>query len=77
MTIPELTPEQRLKNVASCVIEYTELDVTLYNGKGKNHGRKYVEDVNTIAPAARQLAEMVVKYLDGELDTIELDDLPF
>lgn len=69
-----LTPEQRLSNVANYLLDATEIKRP-HNGRFR--GPTYIGTVNEIAPAARQLAEMVLKYINGELEEIELDGIPF
>jgi len=74
-----LTFEQRIRNVASVVHQYTKV-TRPHNGRGRMPS--YAVDKHTIAGAARQLAEIVLEYLDARgLDSEEpagvVDDLPF
>ena len=69
-----LTPEQQLRNVARVAMEYTE-KTRLSNGKGRTS--VYPANKDAIAGTARQLAEMIVLYLDGKLEAIPESDLPF
>lgn len=69
-----LTPEQKLRNVANLVLKYTTVS-RQHNGKGK--APSYSEDKHVIAEAARQLAEDVLVYLDGEAKPSIVDDIPF
>lgn len=60
-----LTEEDALRNVANCVMALTE--VTRYhNGKGR--ARTYNGDIDAIADAARQLADMVIMMLEGKVE---------
>jgi hypothetical protein len=58
-----LTENEALRNVANCVMTLTE--VTRYhNGKGR--ARTYNGDIDAIAGAARQLADMVIMMLEDD-----------
>jgi hypothetical protein len=70
----KLTPEQQLRNVAAIAIKHTEI-TRHYNGRGRC--ATYAADVDAIASTARQLAEMILQYLDGTRTTIDPSDLPF
>ncbi|MFN8467312.1 MAG: hypothetical protein U0X20_17270 [Caldilineaceae bacterium] len=71
----ELSPEDQLRNVAHILIEETRA-VRSYNGRGRS--AVYEAGVDTIAGTGRQLAEMVIAYLNKELPPIPLNDgLPF
>lgn len=52
---------EALKNVAQCVMQYTEVK-RHHNGKGRHY--TYAADVEAIAGAARQLAELVLEQLE-------------
>ena len=81
-----LTFEQRMRNVASCLMEYTEVK-RQHNGRGRS--ATYMASLDTIALTGRQLAQYVLDYLDaGGLDGAHgldgevepagvVDDLPF
>lgn len=68
-----ISPEQQLRNVAAIVIKNTT--VTKYH-TGQGRSRQYAADADTIADSARQLAEMILRHLDGELPAIS-GDCPF
>lgn len=58
-----LTEDEALRNVANTVMDLTT--VTRYhNGKGRS--RTYIGDIDAIAGAARQLADMVIMMLEGK-----------
>ena len=58
-----LTENEALRNVANCVMTLTE--VTRYhNGEGR--ARTYNGDIDAIAGAARQLADMVIMMLEDD-----------
>ena len=56
----DVSPEQALRNVAACVLEYTEV-TRAHNGRGRRP--TYAADATAIRDAARQLAEMVMAHL--------------
>lgn len=68
-----ISPEQRLMNVANVVKRYS----TPSRMDGGKNGNRYSVDKTSIAQAAHQLADMVEKYLKGELEPLNNDDLPF
>lgn len=55
------TFEQQMRNVASILRQYTEV-TRPHNGKG--HAPTYAARVDAIAQTGRQLADMVIEYLD-------------
>ena len=60
-----LTEDEALRNVANTVMDLTT--VTRYhNGKGRP--RTYNGDIDAIAGAARQLADMVIMMLEGKVE---------
>lgn len=59
----EISEDEALRNVANTVIALTEV-VRYHNGKGRS--RTYNGDIDDIADAARQLANMVIMMLEGE-----------
>jgi hypothetical protein len=64
-----LTIEQQLRNVAQIVEEVTEVtEVTevMRPRTGKRRTKTYAQNVDAIAGAARQLAAMVLQYLDAD-----------
>ncbi len=64
-----LTIEQQLRNVAQIVEEYTEVtEVTevMRPRTGKRRTKTYAQPVDAIAGAARQLAVIVLQYLDAD-----------
>ncbi len=67
-----LTPEQQLQNVASLMLEETEVK-RQYNGKGRT--ATYSANVDAIAGTGRQLAEMIIAYLDGKLQPVDESEL--
>lgn len=70
-----LTPEQKLRNVASIVKRYATPN-RLQNGRGKMPS--YPVDKHTIASSALQLAEMIEQYLDSKLMPDKVDiEIPF
>lgn len=69
-----ISSEEQLRNVARCVLANVEIK-RHYTGRGRR--REYAADPDTIADSARQLAEMVLAMLDGNLTPINGDDLPF
>lgn len=83
-----LTYEQMMRNVATVLMGHTEVE-RAYNGRGR--ARTYAANVDAIAETGRQLATMVLEYLDaGGLDAAHgldgadgvqpagvADDLPF
>lgn len=71
---PILSPGKQLRNVARIVLGHTQV-TRPWNGRGRS--ATYTGRIGEIAPAARQLAEMVLKYLDGKLVAIEDDGSPF
>lgn len=83
----DLTHEQKMRNVASILRQYTEV-TRQHNGKGRPP--TYAARVDAIAQTGRHLADMVLAYLDaGGLDGahgldgeaepagVTRDDLPF
>lgn len=71
----EITPEEQLGSVARSLLSYTHIRKP-HNGRGRQT-RIYAADVDTIAETGRQLAEMIIAHLNGELRPIINDDLPF
>lgn len=67
-----ITPEQRLRNVAACVIRKTTPSRVNIGKRPDNFQASNQE----IADAARQLAEEIQLYLDGKLAPID-SELPF
>jgi hypothetical protein len=67
-----LTSEQQLLNVAACVMQHTEV-TRRHNGRGR--AATYASNVDAIAGAARQLAEMVDAYFGEQETTITLTPL--
>lgn len=57
------TEAESLRNVASVVMALTEV-TRYYNGKGRP--RTYNGDIDAIAGAARQLADMVIMMLEDD-----------
>lgn len=73
----EITPEEQLGSVARSLLSYTHIRKP-HNGNGRGRQtRIYAADVDTIAETGRQLAEMIIAHLNGELRPIINDDLPF
>lgn len=66
-----LIPEQQLRNVATALLEYTQVTRD-YNGRGRPS--TYAARVDTIASTGRQLAQMVMAYIDGQLAPVSADD---
>lgn len=58
-----ISDDEALRNVANAVIELTAV-IRYYNGRGRP--RTYHGDIDAIASAARQLADMVLNALDAE-----------
>jgi hypothetical protein len=58
-----LSAEEKLRNVARCVLADTEVKRT-FNGRGRC--QTYAQSVDAIAQSARQLAEDVIAYLDQQ-----------
>lgn len=80
---PKPSYEQQLRNVASVLMQYTEVTRPA-NGRGRPP--TYAARVDAIAQTGRQLAEMVLAYLDaGGVDHLDAptgtpdddDRLPF
>lgn len=69
-----ISPKQQLRNVAKLVIERTEPSRES-NGRGRMSSYKHSK--HEIASTSRQLAEMVLAYLDGELGSLPDDGSPF
>lgn len=70
-----MTPEQKLHNVAAVVRRYTTVQ---REHNGKHRCRTYAANVDAIAESARQLAEMIEAYLNGEQSPAEPEtNLPF
>lgn len=57
----EVTEAEALRNLAACVMGYTELK-RRHNGRGRH--ATYAAEPEAIAGAARQLAERVLALLD-------------
>lgn len=70
----ELNAEQQLRNVAAIVLEQSR-PTRYHNGKGR--APTYPVRIDALAGSAQQLAEMILKYLDGELEPVSVDELPF
>lgn len=70
----ELTPAEQLRNVAEAMLRYSEVKRT-HNGRGRSS--TYAGDTDTLAQTGRQLAEMVLAHLAGELKTQADDGAPF
>jgi hypothetical protein len=68
-SMAKITPEQKLRNVARILKAHTEVK-RHYNGRGRP--ATYASDIDAIATTGRHLADMVERYLDGELT--ESDD---
>lgn len=58
-----MPPEQRVRHLAELVMRQTEV-TRQYNGRGR--GRTYADSKDAIRDSARQLAEYVIAYLNGE-----------
>jgi hypothetical protein len=65
----DVSPEQALRNVARCLLEYTEV-TRQHNGRGRMP--TYAADAAAIRDAARQLAEMVLAQV-GEASSAYID----
>lgn len=59
-----LPPRARLQNVANVLLNHTTV-VRPHNGRGRC--ATYAANVDAIAQTGRQLAELVLAYLEGEL----------
>ena len=59
------TEAEALLNVAQCVMKETTV-VRWHNGKGS--AKTYAGDIESIASAARQLADMVIMMLEDDND---------
>lgn len=59
----EISEDEALRNVANTVIALTEV-VRYHNGRGRS--RTYNGDIDAIAEAARQLADMVIMMLEDD-----------
>src|SRR5690606_38353342 len=59
-----LGPERQLLNVAKVLLAHTEVK-RQHNGRGRS--ATYAADTDAIAQTGRQLAEMVIQHLQGEL----------
>lgn len=57
-----ISDDEALRNVANAVIELTAV-IRYYNGRGRS--RTYNGDIDAIADAARQLANMVLWNYDN------------
>jgi hypothetical protein len=68
-----ILPEDQLRNVARILLETTEV-TRPHNGRGRPAG--YAGNVDEIAQAGRQLAEMILDYIDGVLIAVD-NDTPF
>lgn len=66
--MPDLTLEQKLRNVANAVLVATEVK-RQYNGRGKC--ATYAGDIDRIALASRHLAELVLEMLGREMPSAE------
>jgi len=66
----EISPEQQLRNVAGALLDHTEIE-------SESNGQGYAATMDVIALTGRQLAEMVIAYLNGDLSPIDAGDLPF
>lgn len=58
-----MPPEQRVRHLAELVMRQTEV-TRQYNGRGR--GRTYADSKDAIRDSARQLAEYVIAYLNGD-----------
>lgn len=70
-----LSPEDQLRNVARIMLEQSTI-LRYHNG----HGRPatYPANIDAIAGTGRQLAEMILAYLDGDLKPLNTrTDMPF
>lgn len=65
-----ISDDEALRNVANTVMDLTV--VTRYHN-GKNRSRTYNGDIDAIASAARQLADMVLNAADTCLWTLHAD----
>lgn len=65
-----ISDDKALRNVANAVIELTAV-IRYYNGRGRP--RTYHGDIDAIASAARQLADMVLNAADTCLWTLHAD----
>jgi hypothetical protein len=72
--IDALSAEDQLRNVATAMIRYSEVK-RQHNGKGKSS--TYTGNADTLAQTGRQLAEMVLVYLSGELAEMPIGESPF
>jgi hypothetical protein len=72
--LPAVTPEERLRAVARVALRYTEV-ARRHNGRGRT--KTYAADADAVADTARQLAEMVLAYLDGHLYSEPPTEGPF
>jgi hypothetical protein len=68
-----ILPEDQLRNVARILLEATEV-TRPHNGRGRP--ASYAGSVDEIAQAGRQLAEMILDYIDGVLIAVD-NDTPF
>lgn len=59
------TEAEALRGVANTVMAFTEVKRE-HNGKGR--ARTYNGDIDAIAEAARQLADMVIMILEGKVE---------
>lgn len=65
----QITEADALRNVAQCVIDLTTVK-RFHNGR--NRSRTYNGDIDAIAGAARQLAEMAINLIDTATPTNEV-----
>ena len=69
-----LSPEEQLRNIAATALRLTQVKRS-HNGRGRS--ATYVGNVDAIASTAQHLAKTIVQYLDGELEAIQITDIPF
>lgn len=71
-----ISPAQQLRNVAQVLLDHTTV-VRQHNGRGRC--ATYAANTDAIAQTGRQLAEMVLAYLDGALAPVPnaTDEQPF
>lgn len=70
--LSDLNPNEQLRNVAQTVLDLTEVQ-RRYNGRGRC--ATYNGDVDAIAGAARQLADMVLDALQASEATARQQEL--
>jgi hypothetical protein len=68
-----ILPEDRLRNVASYLLQATEIT---RDHNGRSRSASYAGSKTDIAQAGRQLAEMILDYIDGVMIAVT-DDTPF